>query len=75
MHTKCSPTWKVTLEHESNRDPTGTTRDGGGLRTADESIATENSNLTETQEFAAKWASAVDGPMLFHDVDVIDDRA
>ena len=44
-------------------------------RTADESIAAENSNLTETQEFAAKWASAVDGPMLFHDVDVIDDRA
>ncbi|HEY4994547.1 MAG TPA: hypothetical protein VII33_20950 [Nakamurella sp.] len=44
-------------------------------RTAGESIAAENSNLTETQEFAAKWASAVDGPMLFHDVDVIDDRA
>src|SRR5664279_695130 len=31
MHIKCSPTWKVTLEHESNRDPTGTTRNGGGL--------------------------------------------
>jgi len=43
-------------------------------RTADESIAAENSNLTETQEFAAKWASAVDGPTAFRDLDVIDDR-
>jgi hypothetical protein len=36
--------------------------------------AMENSNLPETQEFAAKWAAAVDGPMLFLDLDVIDDR-
>jgi hypothetical protein len=36
--------------------------------------AMENSNLPETQEFAAKWTTAVDGPMMFHDLDVIDDR-
>lgn len=32
--------------------------------------AMENSKLLETQEFAAKWAAAVDGPMAFHDFDV-----
>ena len=37
--------------------------------------AMENSNLPETHEFAAKWAALVDGPMVFHDLDVIDDRS
>lgn len=36
--------------------------------------AMENSALPETQQFAQKWAAAVDGPMLFHDLDVVDDR-
>jgi len=33
--------------------------------------AMENSNLAETQEFAQKMADLVDGPMTFHDLDVI----
>jgi quinol monooxygenase YgiN len=36
--------------------------------------AMENSNLPETQAFATRWVAAVDGPMTFHDLDVIDDR-
>ena len=36
--------------------------------------AMENSNLPETAEFAAKMAAVVDGPMTFHDLDVIEDR-
>lgn len=37
--------------------------------------AMENSNLPETQEFAAKWAELVDEPPTFLDLDVIDDRS
>lgn len=37
--------------------------------------AMENSNLPETQEFAAKWAELAEGPPRFLDLDVIDDRA
>jgi quinol monooxygenase YgiN len=37
--------------------------------------AMENSNLPETQRFAQKWAAAVDGPLAFHDLDVIEDRS
>ena len=36
--------------------------------------AMENSNLPETQEFAAKYAALLDTPMVFHDLDVIEDR-
>lgn len=36
--------------------------------------AMKNSDLIETKEFAARWAAAVDGPMSFHDLDVLDDR-
>ena len=36
--------------------------------------ATENSNLPETAEVSAKMAALVDGPMVFHDLDVIEDR-
>ena len=36
--------------------------------------AMENSNLPETQQFASRWAAAVNGPMSFHDLDVLDDR-
>ena len=36
--------------------------------------AMENSNLPETAEFSSKWAEAVDGPITFHDLDVVDDR-
>jgi hypothetical protein len=36
--------------------------------------AMANSALPETQEFAQKWAAAVDGPLTFHDLDVLDDR-
>ena len=35
--------------------------------------AMENSNLPATQEIAAKYAAAVDGQIVFHDLDVIDD--
>ena len=36
--------------------------------------AMENSALPETQEFAARWADLVAGPMAFHDLDVVEDR-
>lgn len=36
--------------------------------------AMENSSLPETQEFAAKWGALVDGPMTFHDLDVLEER-
>ena len=36
--------------------------------------AMENSKLPETQEFAAKWATVVDGPPTFIDLDIIEDR-
>ncbi len=35
--------------------------------------AMENSNLPETQAFAEKQAKLLDGPVTFHDLDVIDD--
>lgn len=37
--------------------------------------AMENSNLPETSEFAAKMSSLVDGPMVFQDLDVIEDKS
>jgi hypothetical protein len=37
--------------------------------------AMENSNLAETTEFGQKQGALVDGPMLFTDLDVIDDRS
>ena len=37
--------------------------------------AMENSNLPETTEFGQKQAALVDGPMVFTDLDVIDDRS
>ena len=37
--------------------------------------AMENSNLPETQEFAAKWQELADGPPTFLDLDVVDDRS
>ena len=36
--------------------------------------AMENSKLPETQAFAERYAAAVDGPIAYHDLDVIDDR-
>ena len=36
--------------------------------------AMENSKLPETQAFAERYAAAVDGPITYHDLDVIDDR-
>ena len=36
--------------------------------------AMENSNLPETGEFATKMAAVVDAPMVFLDLDVIDDK-
>jgi len=33
--------------------------------------AMENSGLAETEEFAQRLAALVDGPMIFHDLDVI----
>jgi quinol monooxygenase YgiN len=36
--------------------------------------AMENSNLPETQEFAARWAQLTEEPIRFLDLDVIDDR-
>lgn len=35
--------------------------------------AMTNSALPETQAFAQKWAAAVDGPLGFYDLDVIED--
>ena len=37
--------------------------------------AMENSNLPETGEIAAKMAGLADGPMTFHDLDVIEDQS
>lgn len=37
--------------------------------------AMENSNLSETQEFSAKWAALADAPPTFIDLDVIEDRS
>jgi hypothetical protein len=37
--------------------------------------AMANSQLPETQEFAAKYGQLVDGAITFHDLDVVDDRA
>jgi hypothetical protein len=37
--------------------------------------AMENSNLPETGEIAAKMAALTDGPMTFHDLDVIEDQS
>jgi hypothetical protein len=34
-----------------------------------------NSNLPETAEFGEKQAALLDGPMVFTDLDVIDDRS
>jgi hypothetical protein len=34
-----------------------------------------NSNLSETSEFGRKQAALLDGPMVFTDLDVIDDRS
>ncbi len=36
--------------------------------------AMENSNLPETAEISSKMGALVDGPMLFHDLDVIEDK-
>ena len=36
--------------------------------------AMENSKLPETQAFAERYAAAVDGPITYHDLDVIDDN-
>jgi hypothetical protein len=37
--------------------------------------AMDNSNLPETSEFAQKQAALVDAPMIFTDLDVVDDRS
>ena len=37
--------------------------------------AMENSNLPETAEVSGKMQSFVDGPMVFHDLDVIEERS
>jgi hypothetical protein len=37
--------------------------------------AMQNSALPETQRLAAQLAKAVDGPPVFHDLDVIEDRS
>jgi quinol monooxygenase YgiN len=37
--------------------------------------ATENSTLPETQALAEKQGALLDGPPVFHDLDVIDDRS
>ena len=37
--------------------------------------AMENSNLPETAEVSGKMQSLVDGPMVFHDLDVIEERS
>jgi quinol monooxygenase YgiN len=34
-----------------------------------------NSNLPETNEFGQKQAALLDGPMVFTDLDVVDDRS
>lgn len=37
--------------------------------------AMENSSLPETQASAHTYAALTDGPPIFHDLDIIDDRA
>lgn len=37
--------------------------------------AMENSNLPETQEFAERYNKLLDAPMVFHDLEVIEDRS
>jgi quinol monooxygenase YgiN len=37
--------------------------------------AMENSALPETDAFAAKYGEFVDGPMTFHDLDVLQDKS
>lgn len=37
--------------------------------------AMENSNLSETQEFAARFGEFTDGPLTFHDLDIIEDNS
>ena len=37
--------------------------------------AMENSSLPETAAFDEKYAALVDGPMVFQDLDVLDDRS
>ena len=37
--------------------------------------AMENSSLPETAAFAEKYAALVDGPLVFQDLDVLDDRS
>jgi quinol monooxygenase YgiN len=36
--------------------------------------AMQNSRLPETQKFASRYAEFADGPMTFHDLDVIEER-
>ena len=36
--------------------------------------AMENSNLTETSEFAEKQMALLEGPPTFHDLDIVEDR-
>ncbi len=35
----------------------------------------ENSNLPETQEFAARFGEFTDGPLTFQDLDIIEDNS
>jgi hypothetical protein len=37
--------------------------------------AMKNSELPETTAFTEKWGGFVDGPLTFHDLDVVDDNA
>lgn len=37
--------------------------------------AMENSNLPETQAAAEQYAALADGPPVFHDLDLLDDRS
>jgi hypothetical protein len=37
--------------------------------------AMENSQLPQTRQFAEKWAAVVDGPIQFHDLDVVAERS
>jgi hypothetical protein len=37
--------------------------------------AMENSNLAETQEFADQYRKMCDGPPVFYDLDIVEDRS
>ena len=37
--------------------------------------AMENSNLPETQEFAARFGDFTDGPLSFRDLDIVEDNS